>query len=173
MPDETDVVEQVRSEDEHIIACQKNGSGNISASNVSKIANKFAGRSIKKNYDPVKGRFVLLKQFWTDLRCDKIYLKLNEVIPARHLETVFSDFCSSWEETFHLQYDKNIVDEDVCYPHHNRPIFDCSLDQWQSPLELSLTVKHLNATNHIWTSGLTDGGLHNMFLSDSHLGSLI
>ena len=27
-------------------------------------------------------------------------------------------------------------------------------------------MKHPNATNRIWTCGITDGGLHNMFLSD-------
>jgi hypothetical protein len=169
MPDETCAVEQVRSEYEHIVACQKNGCGNVSASDVSKIADEFVGRSIKKNYDPVNGRFVLLKQFLTDLRCDKIHLKPNEVNPARHLENMFGDFHSHLEETFRLRYDKNSPDEDDTYPHHNRPIFDGSLDQWQSLLELSLSVNHPNATNRLWTSGLTDGGLHNMFLNESHL----
>jgi hypothetical protein len=150
------------------MACQRNGSPKISASKVSKVADDFAGRSIKKNYDPVTGRFVMLKQFRTDLRCNAIHLKPKEVVPARHLDTLFSDFCASWEETFHL-HDQSDKDEDVTYPHHNCPIFDCSLNQWQSLLELSLSMKHPNATNRIWTSGLTDGGLHNMFLSEYHL----
>ena len=168
MPEEMDVVDQVRAEYEHIMACQRNGSPKISASMVSKVADDFAGRSIKKNYDPVTGRFVMLKQFRTDLRCNAIHLKPKEVVPARHLDTLFSDFCASWEETFHL-HDQSDKDEDVTYPHHNCPIFDCSLNQWQSLLELSLSMKHPNATNRIWTSGLTDGGLHNMFLSEYHL----
>jgi hypothetical protein len=169
MPEEMDVVDQVRAEYERIMACQRNGSTKFSASNVSKLADDFAGRSIKKNYDPVKGRFVLFKQFWTDLRCNGIHLKPKEVVPARHLDTLFSDFCASWEETFHLHPDQSDNDDDATYPHHNCPIFDSSLDQWQSLLELSLSMKHPNATNRVWTSGLTDGGLHNMFLSESNL----
>jgi len=54
-------------------------------------------------------------------------------------------------------------------PYHNHPIFASGLDQWQSLLELSLSMKHPNATNRIWTCGLTDGGLHNMFLSEDQL----
>ncbi|KAL3765305.1 hypothetical protein ACHAW5_006090 [Stephanodiscus triporus] len=166
MPEEMTVVDKVRAEYENIIACQRKRCRKVSASEVSKIADDFTGKAIKKNYDPVNGRFVLLNQFRRDLQRNNIHLKPKEVVPARHLETLFCDFCASWEDTFHLRYDQSNV---KAYPGPNRPIFDCTLDQWESLLELSLSMKHPNATNRIWTSGLTDGGLHNMFLSESHL----
>ena len=40
----------------------------------------------------------------------------------------------------------------------DHPIFDTGLDQWQSLLEMAVSVKHPNATNRVWTCGLTDGG---------------
>ena len=49
------------------------------------------------------------------------------------------------------------------------PIFASGLSQWQSLLELSLSMKHPNATNRVWTCGLTDGGLHNLFLGEDQM----
>jgi hypothetical protein len=170
MPEEVDVVDHVRAEYERIMACQRSGSPKFPASKVSKLVDEFAGRSIRKNYDPIRGRFVLFKQFCMDLQCNVIHLKPKEVLPARHLETLFGDFRVSFEETFHLHPDdRSDNDDDATNTHHNRPIFDCSLDQWQSLLELSLSMKHPNATNRVWTSGLTDGRLQNMYLSESDL----
>ena len=93
MPEELDVMDQVRSEYDHIINCQQSGGNKtIAASDLSKVADDFVGKSIKKNYDPIHGRFVLLKQFGMDLQNKCIHLKPNEVVPGRHLMNLFSNF---------------------------------------------------------------------------------
>jgi len=187
MPEEMVVLDQVRSEYEHIIHCQQRqvsnssdgGDGKIilaaaaAASDLSKVADDFVGKSIKKNYDPMHGRFVLLKQFGIDLESNSIHLKPTEIVPGRHLKQLFSPkfFGASWEELFHFNNDPNHDednddDDDDEKGTHHQMIFDSTLQNWQSLLELSLSMKHPNATNRIWTCGITDGGLHNMFLSD-------
>ena len=186
MPEEVNVVDQVRAEYEEIISCQKTKGCKFSAAQVSSMSNAFVGKAIHKNFDPVHGRFIMLQRFGIDLRKGFIHLKPKEVVPAKHLENLFykawelggvevegcaknegrkeNDGRTLLEETFHMQYQEG--NGSSSNPDHNHPIFAMGLDQWQSLLKLSLSMKHPNATNRIWTSGLTDGGLHNMFLSE-------
>jgi hypothetical protein len=51
----------------------------------------------------------------------------------------------------------------------DHPIFANGIDQWLSLIELSLAMKHPNATKRVWTCGLTDGGLHNLFLDEDQM----
>ncbi|KAL7541654.1 hypothetical protein ACHAXR_011107 [Thalassiosira sp. AJA248-18] len=183
MPEELDVTEKVRSEYEEIMSRQKSGNQQVSAAEVSSLSNNFVGKAIRKNFHPITGRFVMLRQFGIDLRHGNIHLKPKEVVPAKHLENLFYkaweragidvDGCidndhknvHGFEDTFNMYYRGN--DNGSGHGHHCHPIFDQGLDQWHSLLELSLSIKHPNATNRIWTCGLNDGGLHNMFLSES------
>jgi len=198
MPEELNAVEKVRAEYEEIVACQQKENCQFSAAKVSKLANNFVGKAIYKNFDPVKGRFVMLRQFGIDLRNDNIHLNPKEVVPAKHLENLFChlnleqrtdsvndvDGCRRdgsqevisghqlMDSTFDMNY--NYSDHSLGYryaisPDQNDPIFASGLDQWQSLLELSISMKHPNATQRIWTCGLTDGGLHNMFLSEDYM----
>ncbi|KAL9184930.1 hypothetical protein ACHAXT_002707 [Thalassiosira profunda] len=184
--EEVDAVESVRAEYESIMSLQKRSDQTVSAEEVSKTTNDFVGKAIHKNFHPTTGRFVMLRGFGRDLREGKIHLKPKEVIPAKHLECLFYECwekygidvagtgnregaaiggSTAFEDTFNMHYDPG-HEADNGQPYHEHPIFDAGLDQWQSLLKLSLSMKHPNATNRIWTCGLTDGGLHNMFLSD-------
>jgi len=206
MPEEANVVEQVRNEYDDILKRQQRMKGTVSAEDVSDLMNDFVGKAIHKNFHPDHGRFVMLRQFGRDLRHDKIHLTEEEFVPAMHLENLFynhfdneGEFCVGEirkvaRETF------SMITEDVPGPsdaiiedvvnndndrvsmgttlsktlHHRRsicdhPIFASGLSQWQSLLELSLSMKHPNATNRVWTSGLTDGGLHNLFLGEDQM----
>jgi len=194
MPEEVDVADEVRAEYERIVSCQKDGGPKMSAERVSKCANHFVGKAIHKNFHPTKGRFVMIRKFGVDLRRGEIHLKPKEVVPAKHLETLFyqaweradvdvdgrNQQCKgahsvrAMEETFNMFHtdsdngnDSSDRNEQHHHPHH--PMFVMGMDQWQSLLELSLSIEHPNATNRIWTCGLTDGGLHNMFLSESKM----
>ncbi len=198
MPEELNAVEKVRAEYEEIVACQQTENCQFSAAKVSKLANNFVGKAIHKNFDPVKGRFVMLRQFGIDLRNDSIHLNPNEVVPAKHLENLFChlnleqrtgsvddvDGSRSYgnqevigghqlmDSTFDMNYnysDHLLGNRNAISPDQNHPIFASGLDQWQSLLELSISMKHPNATQRIWTCGLTDGGLHNMFLSEDYM----
>ncbi len=197
MPEESNLVEKVRAEYEEIVSCQQKENCKVSAANVSKLANMFVGRAIHKNFDPTNGRFVMLRQFGIDLRNKNIHLSPMEVVPANHLETLFghlnleqpvgrfndnSEFGSEcnrvisghelMDSTFDMNYnfsDHLLGNRSTISPEKNHPIFASGLDQWQSLLELSTSMKHPNATQPIWTCGLTDGGLHNMFLSEDYM----
>jgi len=189
MPEELDVVEQVRTEYENILSYEKETNQRVSAAEVSPMANSFVGKAIHKNFDPISGRFVMLRRFGVDLRRGGIHLKPKEVIPAKHLENLFFrawemagedvDGCSDgamdgefrnrpMEETFNMLYSDHPTGNNSDQNHHH-PMFVLGLDQWKSLLELSLSIQHPAATNRIWTCGLTDGGLHNMFLSEDDL----
>jgi len=220
MPEEANVVEQVREEYNEILQRQQRSINGkmVSAKDVSDLVNDFVGKAIHKNFHPDHGRFVMLRQFGRDLRHGEVYLTEEEVVPAMHLENLFynhfdgnendeggeSPFCVGEirkvaRETF------SMLTEDVHGPsdtfgnvqsnvdvndrataatdtastlskslHHRRsicehPIFASGLSQWQSLLELSLSMKHPNATNRVWTCGLTDGGLHNLFLGEEQM----
>ena len=39
--------------------------------------------------------------------------------------------------------------------------------QWKDLLALAVSMERRSATNWIWTCGLTDGGIHNLFLDDN------
>jgi hypothetical protein len=206
MPEEANVVEQVRKGYDDILSRQQRMKGaTVSAEDVSDLMNDFVGKAIHKNFHPEHGRFVMLRQFGRDLRHDKIHLTEEEFVPAMHLENLFYNHFDNEEgdefrvgeirkvarETF------SMMTEDVRGPsdaiedgvnstddegrsslskslHHRRsicehPIFASGLSQWQSLLELSLSMKHPNTTNRVWTCGLTDGGLHNLFLGEDQM----
>eukprot|EP00970_Alexandrium_tamarense_P003780 scaffold610_cov175-Alexandrium_tamarense.AAC.2 len=179
MPEEVEVVHQVRQEYEDIITRQKDGSC-VTAADVSPDANMFVGRAIHKNFDPINGRFVMLSQFALDLRMGRIHLKPKEVLPAKHLGNLFHTYLEEKGMDKVYVYEKlegsfiffgNESGSEHFYLHReqNHPIFASGMDQWQSLLELSLSMKSPNATNRIWTCGLTDGGLHNLFLDEEQL----
>jgi hypothetical protein len=193
MPDEVDVLDGVRMEYESIKARMNSPEGHkVTAADVSTIADNFVGKAIIKNFHPVTGRFVLLRQFGIDLRDGKIHLKPKEVVPATHLEKILNGCFgtdagkteitrrrSSLEDVFGFDfldeeeeenYHKTPEREDPLRdPLRGNPLYIHGLDQWQPLLELALSIKNPNATSRIWTCGLTDGGLHNLFLDEEQI----
>ena len=122
---------------------------------------------------------MLQGDFGRDLRNGTVHLQPKEVIPAKHLETLFFESLRTAEDgtssgrrslgavdaTFDAPFQRLAADES-CDPRDHFPVFASGLDQWQSLLGLSLSIDHPSATSRIWNSGLSDGGLHNMFLSE-------
>mmetsp|Transcript_22557 Transcript_22557/g.45089 ORF Transcript_22557/g.45089 Transcript_22557/m.45089 type:complete len:959 (-) Transcript_22557:259-3135(-) len=182
MPEELDVLEEVRREFDdlksRLSSDDRDGNNNVTAADVSPLANMFVGKAIHKNFHPINGRFVMLWDFGKDLASKKIHLKPKEVVPAKHLENLFCKRFgyrnsdgeripkNSLESTFVLNDEEHSKFSNNDDPH---PIFDTGLDQWKSLLELALSMDHPSATNRIWTCGLNDGGLHNLFLNEENL----
>mmetsp|Transcript_17843 Transcript_17843/g.35772 ORF Transcript_17843/g.35772 Transcript_17843/m.35772 type:complete len:954 (+) Transcript_17843:184-3045(+) len=182
MPEELDVLEEVRREFDdlksRLSSDDRDGNNNVTAADVSPLANMFVGKAIHKNFHPINGRFVVLWDFGKDLASKKIHLKPKEVVPAKHLENLFCKRFgyrnsdgeripkNSLESTFVLNDEEHSKFSNNDDPH---PIFDTGLDQWKSLLELALSMDHPSATNRIWTCGLNDGGLHNLFLNEENL----
>jgi hypothetical protein len=171
MPNEVDVLDGVRMEYESIKARMRSANANenkVTAADVSSIANSFVGKAIHKNFHPVTGRFILLRKFGADLRDGLIHLKPKEQQPAKHLEKILNDcFERGWgdiggcgfltkqnslrmslEEIFDLSALDETADEE--HPLRGHPLFIHGLDQWQSLLELALSMKNPNATSRIW-----------------------
>jgi len=178
MPEELDVLEEVRREFDDLKS-RLSSDHEVTAADVSSLANMFVGKAIHKNFHPINGRFVMLWNFGKDLALKKIHLKPKEVVPAKHLENLFCKHFGyensegSWipknslESTFVLSDDERA---DLLGDRQNEnPFSETGLDQWKSLLELALSIDHPSATNRIWTCGLTDGGLHNIFLNEENL----
>lgn len=199
MPEEANVLEQVRNEYEDIILqCQQREGRLVSAEDVSDLMNDFVGKAIHKNFHPKHGRFVMLRQFGRDLRNGEVHLTEAEVVPAKHLENLFYNhldvkegLCpiemkravsatffiltprdNTIEEDDGVNVDNGVVGSSNIYERQQsiseNPIFD-RLNQWQSLVELSISMTHPTATNRVWTCGLTDGGLHNLFLGEDQM----
>lgn len=192
MPEEENVMEQVRKEYNDILLSQERRNGRISADCVSNLMNDFVGRAIHKNFHPQHGRFVILRQFGRDLRRGNVHLTEKEVVPAMHLENLFYNqfdidhdcgsnilaqkaLCDTFLLTEVPDSSADFIEEkgprmmSRRISIHDHPIFANGIDQWLSLIELSLAMKHPNATNRVWTCGLTDGGLHNLFLDEDQM----
>jgi hypothetical protein len=125
---------------------------------VSETTDDFVGSAICKNFEPVTGRFDLLRSFGTDFRDPDGCFTLTpaELAPAYFLglvlrtgaplSDVFEDPPAEFTALDH------VMDED-------RP-------GWLDVLEHAVSLAdNPAAVDSIWTCGLTDAGLHNTFLS--------
>jgi hypothetical protein len=149
--EEVDVADQVRAEVRKLEADPSS-----KADSISHIADQFMGNAIKKNFHPTKGRILFFKQSCEEFRKNEVFLIPEEKLPAKHLGrlmesgTFMSDvFVGASSEPPMIKPSKNFwinlmgraVDERKC----------------MSP----------NALKQIWTSGLADAGIHNLFLNES------
>lgn len=143
LPEETEGLEIVRTELEDI-----RKSKDISA--VSKTADAFVGSAIRKNFAPQTGRLARLREFGERFRMKSFILVENEEIPAHFLGQVLAP-CAKLDSVF-----------------VERPARVSALDQmensWLDLLEHATMFENRSATDRVWTCGLTDAGLHNLFL---------
>ena len=143
LPEEKDVLQQVRHEVEQLSQTK-----DVTA--ISKTCDQFAGSSIRKNFDPKKGRFVMLRQFGESVRNGSLLLTQSEARPAHFLGRLLQKgTCLS-----------SIFD--------HSPQFVCALDRiedsWLDTLQMATSFDDRAVTDRIWTCGLTDAGLHNAFV---------
>lgn len=125
-------------------------------SSVSKLANLFCGKAIKKNFDPLRGRFVKMARYGEHFRSNTCeHLEEDELRPAFHLGRLLKK--------------GNTMD---CVFQGGEPTlsaFETVQDSWLSVLALATSLKSNAATDIIWTNGLTDAGLHNTFVGNNFL----
>lgn len=122
---------------------------------VSKTSDSFVGRSICKNFHPTDGRFRNLRLLGDDFREGNFFLTDAEQAPARFLGKLLKPGANATE-----------VFEDASSP---KSALDAMEDLgWLNILEHATQFNESTsaaATECLWTSGLTDAGLHNTFLS--------
>lgn len=149
LPEERHMLEQVRPEIEQLKA-------NRDVRKVSKLADLVVGSAIRKNFHPVHGRFVQMRNFGAKFRDpDALTLVDDEIMPAQFLGQLLKRG-TLLSDVFLLT--------DLQNPRTNSGL-DRLEDSWLLVLEHAVSVPPGPATECIWTCGLTDAGLHNTFYS--------
>ena len=145
LPEETFGLTVVREELEEL-----EKSKNVRA--VSNTADAFVGSAIRKNFLPKTGRLYRLRTFGERFRMGTFILAESEETPALFLGAFL-------KRGVHL--DSIFVDAPA-----SLSALDCVMDgnYWLDLLEHATSFDHQSATDRIWTCGLTDAGLHNLFL---------
>ena len=147
MPDETEgVLESVRKEVEELRRTED-------VELVSKMADSFVGSAIRKNFMPDTGRFALLRDIGERFRTKSLILVDNEELPARFLGELL---------TPGVRLGSVFLD-----PHLGacKSALDYMEGSWLDLLEHATSFDDPAATDRVWTCGLTDAGLHNLFLT--------
>eukprot|EP00933_Yihiella_yeosuensis_P036961 TRINITY_DN30811_c0_g1_i1.p1 TRINITY_DN30811_c0_g1~~TRINITY_DN30811_c0_g1_i1.p1 ORF type:complete len:655 (+),score=92.10 TRINITY_DN30811_c0_g1_i1:97-1965(+) len=146
LPNEADIMIQVRQDVAEILA-----RGNPLPSEVSDLTDSYVGFAIRKNFD---GRFQLLRDLGSAFRTGSLLLTKAEEDPARHLGSLLTEgtpveqvFASGLMGTTAL---------DRC--------FDSAV--WRDILVRATSLESAAAVRGVWTCGLSDCGLHNLFLSE-------
>lgn len=125
-------------------------------STVSKAANLFCGKAIQKNFDPRTGRFAKLSHFGNAFREGGFeYIEEKESVPARHL-----GFLLEKGTTMDCVFEGTAS---------TLSAFETMQGCWLQLLFDATSCSSMAATDHVWTSGLADAGLHNMFVSEQFL----
>jgi hypothetical protein len=120
--------------------------------NISKTSDEFVGSAIKKNFAP-GGRFQLLRCIGQQFRSKNLVLTEGEQIPAHFLGRLL-------EPRVHL----GSIFVNSPAPKSALDYFLQDDDYWLDLLEHASSFENRSATDRIWSCGLTDAGLHNLFL---------
>jgi hypothetical protein len=139
LPSETMGVEAVRNELRDLRLSKD-------VTSISKTADEFVGSAIKKNFAP-GGRFQLLRDMGKQFRSKNLVLTEGEQIPAHFLGLLLKPKVQLGSIFFNSPAPKSALD-----------------DYWLDLLEHASSFEHPPATDRIWSCGLTDAGLHNLFL---------
>jgi len=130
--------------------------GEFLANELSSVTDSFCGNNITKNWHPEKGRFVRLREMGEHFRSRELILTPAEELPARHLGAL-------------LRAGSNLTDVYEADP-ANHTTFRPEIGWWQTLVEYAVVgVRSQAARRRIWNCGLSDSGIHNLFLSDDRL----
>jgi hypothetical protein len=152
LPEEVDVVDQIRDEVSKLKGCDVKSDG------LSAMADQFMGNAIKKNFHPTKGRIRFLRKTCREFRESKLYLLPEEELPSRHLAT--------------LGEPDAFMSDVFVGASSEPPLFHPDKDFWINLMMQATSDRPSmspNATKQIWTSGLADAGIHNLFVSKDDL----
>jgi len=152
LPEEVDVIDKVRRE------VKKLKSSDVKADGLSAMADQFMGNSIKKNFDPKTGRIQFLRRTSQKFREHLFYLEPEEELPAKHLGTLVGPEASMSDVFVGASTEPPMLHPDK--------------DFWINLMTQAVSARKdmsPNASKQIWTSGLSDAGIHNLFVSNDDL----
>jgi len=149
LPEEEEGVDQVRREVKLIKEDAYMRPVDISAE-----ADAFVGFAIKKNWDPDKGRFFRLRRMGYDFRANSLVLTTPEKLPSRLLGRILKPG-SLMSAVFKESPDIPTALDTKGF----------KLDTWRVLLRDAVALHSPAALKRVWSCGIADGGLHNLFLS--------
>lgn len=149
-PQEMQAVDEVRKE----LSAVRDQAEPPQPSDISKLADSFVGFAIKKNFDRQNGRFRKLRGMGYLFRSGSLVHAEAEACPARLLGTLLKSG-SRMEQVF-AEGPTGLT------------AFDRYSSSWLDLLELAVNLPS-SCTACIWTCGLTDSGLHNLFLDSERI----
>lgn len=147
LPEETEAAHAVQQE----LAAMADASRR-DPSHVSALADSYVGFAIKKNFHPKHGRFRMLRELGAAFRMSSLRLTTAEVLPAKHLGLL-------------LEAGAQMKDVFVPAP-DGATALDACYDIWYGLLVDATSVRGAAACNRVWNCGLSDAGLHNLFLGE-------
>ena len=149
LPEEVNVVDKIQSELQELKNCN-----DANADDVSAMADQYMGNAIKKNFHPHKGRIRFLRKTCKGFQDGDFYLEQEEEEPAKHLAALG---------------EPGVLMSDVIDGASSEPaLFHPDKDFWLNLMGFATDTSPLrspNSTKRVWTSGLCDAGIHNLFVS--------
>jgi hypothetical protein len=129
-----------------------------SPASISDDADRFVGLAIKKNWHPETGRFHKLRRIGEAFREKRLSLTAEENLPAHYLGQLLKD-------------EANMADVFKGAPSRNTALDSkgSAIGTWRQLIRDAISLKSAAALSPIWNCGLSDGGLHNMFLSQDDM----
>lgn len=153
LPEEVNVVGKIQSELQELKNCNE-----ANADDVSAMADQYMGNAIKKNFRPQKGRIRFLRKTCRGFREDDFYLEHEEKEPSKHLATLG---------------EPGVLMSDVFIGASSEPpLFHPDKDFWLNLMGFATDTsprRSPNSTKRVWTSGLCDAGIHNLFVCRDEL----
>jgi hypothetical protein len=151
LPDEVQVVERVHAELAKSTLFSR-------PADVSDVTDAFVGFAIKKNWHPETGRFYVLRRLGEAFRKKRLQLTKEEKIPARMLGVLLKQG-TDMQDVFYGAPACPTALETQGY----------KLDTWRTLVEDATSFQSAATRDRIWNCGLSDGGLHNLFLSEDQM----
>eukprot|EP00934_Nitzschia_sp_Nitz4_P002648 Nitzschia sp. Nitz4//scaffold120_size68122//65636//67942//NITZ4_006056-RA/size68122-processed-gene-0.42-mRNA-1//1//CDS//3329534314//2638//frame0 len=154
LPEEVDIVKFVREEVEMFEQDERG----FRACDISSVADSFVGNAIKKNYHPEKGRQRFLRELCAKFREESLILTPEEELPAFHLGMLMRSGAHMSDTFVNTPMEPTVLQP---HPHFWRNVLRRAVDGRRSMSKTAL--------RRIWTCGLTDAGIHNLFVSETEL----
>lgn len=120
---------------------------------ISDETDAFVGFALKKNFHPDTGRFFKLRRIGSSFRAKSLTLTAEEKLPARLLGIILKSK-AKMSDVFKDS-------PDVPTALQTKGI---KLDTWRILLRDAVNLRSSGALGRIWSCGIADGGLHNLFL---------
>lgn len=152
LPEEVNVVSLIRKEVERF----ERDEGGLRANDISDVADAFVGNAIKKNFHPEKGRQRFLREICAQFREGSLILIPEEELPAKHLGILLRSGALMSDTFLNTPMDPTVLQ---LHPHFWRNILRRSVETRSSMSKTAL--------RRVWTCGLTDAGIHNLFVSET------